>query len=109
MNYDVTVSYNYTGSLTKNNDVTLHYVKPEVLDLGRIKIESPQGQIVECYDIERCLCDIFKDKKKIYSEYIKYAFTEYYKVQKNNTFKLYQYAKKLNMEKEINEYLEVLL
>lgn len=107
--YDITVSYNYTGSLTKNNDVALHYVKPEVLNLGRIKIESPHGQIIECYDIERCLCDIFKDKKKIYSEYIKYAFTEYYKVQKNNTFKLYQYAKKLNIEKEINEYLEVLL
>ncbi|MEG0799074.1 MAG: type IV toxin-antitoxin system AbiEi family antitoxin domain-containing protein [Bacilli bacterium] len=109
MNYDVTVSYNYTGSLTKNDDVTLHYVKPEILDMGRIKIKSPQGQIIECYDIERCLCDIFKDKSKIYSEYIKYAFTEYYKIQKNNTFKLYQYAKKLNIEKEINEYLEVLL
>lgn len=109
LNYDITVSYNYAGSLTKKDAVTLHYVKKEILDLGRIKIQSLQGQEIDCYDVERCLCDIFKDRNKIYTEYLKYAFTEYYKNQKHDTFKLYQYAKKLNIEKEIHEYIEVLL
>jgi len=109
LTYDISVAYNYTGNLTKNNEVTLHYVKPEILDLGRITIKSPQGQMINCYNVERCLCDIFKDKNKIYTEYLKYAFIEYYKNQKHDTFKLYQYAKKLNIENEIHDYMEVLL
>ncbi len=108
LTYDLSVAYNYSGMLAKNKKVTLHYIKPELLDLGRISIESPigLGQLIDCYDVERCLCDIFKDK--IYKKHLKYVFTEYYKNQKHDPFKLYEYAKKLNIEKEIRDYMKIL-
>ena len=90
--YDITVKQNYGGNLIKNNEIT-----------------SPQGRTIKCYDIERSLCDLIKCKNKIYLEYLKYAFNEYYKIQKNNPQKLYEYAKKLNIYPKVKEFMEVFL
>ena len=109
MIYDITVTKKYYGVLDKDKKVLLHKVDKEILDLGRIKIKSPQGQYVDVYDIERCLCDCLKDKDMIASEYIKEAFNLYFKDMKKDTFKIMKYAKKLSIEKEIHDYLEVLL
>ena len=109
MEYDLTVKQNYSGPLADNNNVKLYYVNCENFELGLIKIKSPQGRIIKCYDVERCLCDLIKWKDKIYLEYLKYAFNEYYKVQKNDTKKLYEYAKKLNTYDKVKEFMEVFL
>ena len=107
--YDVTVKRNYGGRLQKDKKIKLHYVDSTLINLGKIKIKSPQGQDIYCYDAERCLCDIIKDKNKLYFEYIKYAFNQYYRKEKHDTFKLYQYAKKLGVEKQIHEFMETLM
>ena len=60
MIYDITVSKKYYGVLDKDREVFLHKDDKELLDLGRIKIKSPQGQEIDVYDIERCLCDCLK-------------------------------------------------
>lgn len=109
LEYDVTVKQNYSGSLMQNSKVKLYYVKDDVYELGLIEIKSPQGRKIRCYDVERCLCDLIKYKDKIYLEYLKYAFNEYYKVQKNDVKKLYEYAKKLNVYDKVKEFMEVFL
>lgn len=109
MEYDITVKQNYSGSLRNNNKVKLYYVSEENYELGLINITSPQGRTIQCYDVERCLCDLIKCKNKIYMEYLKYAFSEYYKVQKNDIKKLYEYAKKLNVYEKVKEFMEVFL
>ena len=109
MEYDITVKQNYSGSLSKNKKVKLYYVSNKYYDLGLIKIKSPQGRIIKCYDVERCLCDLIKCKDKVYLEYLKYAFTEYYKNQKNDTKKLYEYARKLNVYDKVKEFMEVFI
>lgn len=109
MIYDITVTKKYYGVLDNDKKVFLHKVNKELLDLGKIKIRSPQGQEVNAYDIERCLCDCLKDKEIIASEYIKEAFTIYFKKMKKDTFKIMKYSKKLGIEKEMHDYLEVLL
>lgn len=109
MIYDITVTKKYYGILDNDQKVLLHKVDKELLNLGKIKIKSPQGQEVNVYDIERCLCDCLKDKDTIASEYIKEAFSSYFKDIKKDTFKIMKYAKKLGIEKEMHDYLEVLL
>ncbi len=109
MEYDITVKQNYAGNLRKEKKVKLYYVSDEQYDLGLIQIKSPQGRIIKCYDAERCFCDLIKCKDKIYLEYLKYAFNEYYKVQKKDTKKLYEYAKKLNVYDKIKEFMEVFI
>lgn len=109
MIYDITVTKKYYGILDNDEKVLLHKVDRELLDLGKMKIKSPQGQVIDAYDIERCLCDCLKDKNTIASEYIKEAFNIYFKEMKKDTFKIIKYAKKLGIEKEMHDYLEVLL
>lgn len=109
MIYDITVSKKYYGVLEKDEKVFLHKVDKDLLDFGKIKIKSPQGQYIYVYDIERCLCDCLKDKEKITAEYLKNAFKIYFKNMKKDTFKIMKYAKKLGIEVEMRDYLEVLL
>lgn len=109
MIYDITVTKKYYGVLDNDQKVLLHKVDKELLNLGKMKIKSPQGQDIDVYDIERCLCDCLKDKNTIASEYIKEAFNIYFKEMKKDTFKIMKYAKKLGIEKEMHDYLEVLL
>lgn len=109
LEYDITVKRNYYGDLTNNNRVKLYYVNEDIFNLGLVEIKSPQGKIIRCYDVERCLCDLIKCKDKIYLEYLKYAFNEYYKIQKNDTKKLYEYAKKLNIYDKVKEFMDIFL
>lgn len=109
MIYDITVTKKYYGVLDNDQKVLLHKVDKELLNLGKMKIKSPQGQDIDVYDIERCLCDCLKDKNTIASEYIKEAFNIYFKEMKKDTFKIMKYAKKIGIEKEMHDYLEVLL
>ena len=109
MIYDITVTKKYYGVLDNDQKVLLHKVDKELLNLGKMRIKSPQGQDIDVYDIERCLCDCLKDKNTIASEYIKEAFNIYFKEMKKDTFKIMKYAKKLRIEKEMHDYLEVLL
>lgn len=108
--YHITVNRGYNGSLKKNNNVKLHFVKNEIFELGKIMIKSPQGQNVFCYDAERCICDLLKDKDNQDIETIKYAITEYLNNKnERNLPKLMEYAKKFNVEADISKYLEVLM
>lgn len=109
MIYDITVTKKYYGVLDNDSQVLLHKVDKELLNLGKVKIKSPQGQEIDVYDVERCLCDCLKDKNTIASEYIKQAFNIYFKDMKKDTFKIMKYSKKIGIEKEMHDYLEVLL
>ena len=109
--YDVTVPMRFNvESIRTNENIKLHYVKKELFDLGKIKVKSPQGQMVNCYDSERCICDLIKDKNKEDITLLKYAIKEYLgDKDRKDLIKLSNYAKELGVEKELRNYLEVLL
>lgn len=108
--YHITVNRDYNGSLKIHKNVKLHYVKKELFELGKITIQSPQGQNITCYDAERCICDLLKDKENQDVEIVKYAIVEYLSNKKDrNLPKLLEYSKKLNVEEEVSKYLEVLM
>ena len=108
--YHITVCRGYNGKLNHEGNVKLHFVKKEIFELGKIEIKSPQGQIITCYNAERCICDLLKNKDKEDVETVKYAITEYLRDKQNrNLPKLVEYSKRLNVENEVNRYLEVLM
>lgn len=107
--YNITVPRNYNGYLSKEKNVKLSYVKEELLNLGVIEIESPMGQKIKVYDLERTICDIVKFKNKIDPEVFSKALKQYTKSKEKNLNNLILYARKLNVEKEIRKYLEVML
>ena len=107
--YDVTVPYNYSGNLLKNKNVTLRYVKNDVFELGKIDIKTVNDLTVKCYDLERTICDIIKDKNHIDKEIYAKALKKYAKSKNKNIFKLVKYARILGVEKEVIEVMELLL
>lgn len=108
--YHITVNRGYNGSLKNYDNVKLHFVKHEIFEIGRITIKSPQGQNISCYNAERCICDLLRDKDNQDIETIKYAITEYlHNKNERDLPKLMDYAKKFNVEDDISKYLEVLM
>lgn len=107
--YNITVPRNYSGSLLKEKNVKLSYVKQELLDLGAVEIKSPMGQKIRVYDLERTICDIIKFKNKVEPEIFTKALKQYAKSKEKNLNNLVTYAKALNVEKEVRNYLEILL
>ena len=75
--------------------------------LGLIKIKSPQGADILCYDAERCVCDLIRNKDKtdiqVYSQVIRTYFDS--NVDKR---KVLNYSKLLKVENEVRLYMEIL-
>ena len=107
--YDITVHYNYSGNLLNNKHVSLRYVKDDIFNLGMIEIKTVNGLPIKCYDIERTLCDIIKDKNRMDKEIYTKALKAYAKSKNKDLLKLVKYAKKLGVEEEVVELMEVLL
>lgn len=106
--YDISVLNSYKGSLQKEPNVNLFYVKKDLLNLGVIDYKLDSGYIIRVYDIERTICDIIKNKKKLDQELTNKAIREYFYSNNRNTLKLYDYAKKLNIYDKVRNTFEVL-
>ena len=107
--YDITVPYNYSGNLLDNENVSLRYVKDDIFKLGMTDIKTINNLTVKCYDLERTLCDIIKDKNRMDKEIYSRGIKEYARNKNKDIFKLVKYAKKLNIEDEVVHLMEVLL
>ena len=105
--YDITINNGYNGSLQKEDDVNLFYTKRELLELGVINYKLDSGNIIRVYDLDKTICDIIKNKKKIDAEIYNKAIREYFYSKKKNTLKLYEYAKKMNIYNKVRDTFEV--
>lgn len=106
--YNISVPRNYGGNLLKRNDVKLFYVNNDILDLGVTIISSPSGHNIRVYNLERCICDIIKNKKDIDLEIFVKILKFYANCNTRNLNNLFEYAKKLKIEDEVRKYMEVL-
>lgn len=107
--FDLTVPVGYNGSLRIDNNIILHYVKKELFYLGLTSIESPFGSNLRVYDLERTICDIVKYRNHMDKEVFITALKRYSKSKEKDLNKLMKYAKKLNIDKKVFEYMGVLL
>ena len=72
-------------------------------------MKSPFGMQIWVYDVERTICDIIKNKNKIDAEIFSKALKNYIASKKKNINRLMKYARIMNIEKKVLEYMEVLL
>ena len=105
--YDITINSGYNGSLQKEDNVNLFYTKRELLELGVINYKLDSGNIIRVYDLDKTICDIIKNKKKIDAEIFNKAIREYFYSKKKNTLKLYEYAKKMDIYNKVRDTFEV--
>lgn len=103
--YDITVRKTYNSKHLKKHHV--FYVPDDIYELGLTETETPMGNIVRVYDIERCICDIIKSKNRMDSEFVKYSIREYIKRKDKDLIKLSKYAEKMSIKKEVMDFMEV--
>ena len=103
--YDITVRKTYNSKHLKNQDV--FYVSDDIYELGLTEVETPMGNKVRAYDIERCICDIIRSKNRMDSEFVKYSIREYIKIKDKDIIKLSKYADKMGIKKEVMDFIEV--
>lgn len=109
LQYEVTVPQGYNATKIKQQNVNVYTVKPEWYNIGIIEYFTPMNNTIKTYSAERTLCDIFKGTCKIEIQAKQYAVKEYLRRNNKNIPLLMEYAKTLKVEKQLKQYLEVLL
>ena len=105
---DITVPQGDNVSRIKRDyeNTRFHYCKKELWDLGIVDAVTPQGYEVKIYDLERCICDLIRDKKSVDTQIYTQAMKEYFST-KCNPRKIVKYARQFNIESKVRTYMEV--
>ena len=101
--YDITVKRSYNSNHLRKHNV--FYVDNDIYELGLTEVETPMGNKVKVYDIERCICDIIRSKNRMDSEHIKHSVREYVKRKDKDLVKLSLYAEKLGVKGVVMDFL----
>lgn len=96
-------------SASIKSECKVYYIKPELFDLGRTILQTPAGNNVQAYDLERTICDVIRSRNKVGTETFLAALKMYAASPKKNLNKLNTYAKQMRVDKVLRQYLEVLL
>lgn len=107
--YTFTIPSGYNTNLLKDKRYNFFYVKDELHKIGIEQLKTPYGNNILIYDKERTICDVIKNKSKLDISLVMSAVKLYIKSKDNNLIRLHEYAKLLNIENDIEKYLEVLL
>lgn len=103
--FDITVTQKYNNiKLQKHN---IFYVDDKLYNIGITEVETPQGNKVKAYDVEKCICDIIRSRKRMDLEHVKYAIREYLKRKDKNLNKLSEYAEKLGLKEEVMDFVSL--
>lgn len=105
LKYDIVVDANYHDESLKKD---YHVVKcnSNIINIGEIVYTSPSLKKVKIYDVERCICDLIKFKKRYDFKIIKEVINKYMRNEKNLD-KLYDYASKLRVIKELKRIISL--
>jgi predicted transcriptional regulator of viral defense system len=101
-NYTITVPYSYHTE-NVNNKCNVFYVNEEIYEIGLCEVETPDGNKVRSYDLERSICDIIRSKNRMDLEQVKKSIREYVKRKDKNISKLTEYSEKMGISNQVME------
>ena len=78
-------------------------------DVGIVTMNTPFGNPVPVYDMERTICDLIRSRSGIETQTFQDALKQYAKRKDKDLRKLMRYAQMFRVEKLLRQYLEVLL
>lgn len=106
--YTMTFPKGYNSPSLKQESIHIKRVVPENYSVGIIEAQSPCGNPIRVYNLERTLCDILRgsgsDIQIVGAAMKKYAVSK-----EKDIHKLMQYAEQLHVKPKVLRYMEVLL
>lgn len=106
--YTMTFPKGYHTSSLKDEYILIKRSVPDNYSFGIIEVESPCGNPIRIYDLERTLCDILRGNSSDI-QIINTAMKRYAASKEKNIHKLLQAAEKLHVKSKVQRYMEVLL
>lgn len=106
--YTMTFPKGYNAASLKQEDLIVKRVVPDNYEIGRIEIESPSGNPIHIYNLERTLCDILRGSGSDI-QVVGEAMKRYAVSKDKNIRKLMRYADQLRVKPKVLRYMEVLL
>jgi len=105
----VTVERGYNAKHLRDKGIVVHTVKTDWFELGLMEKVTFAGNSVRVYDMERCICDIIRNKNKMDIWVFQQAITSYFRSEEKSMYKLSEYAAILGVSDKVRQYTEVLL
>ncbi len=105
---DVTTKRNTNLSLYKEQ-INLYRVNQNILNLGKIKLATPYGNMVYAYNLERTVCDVINNKSNIDIETANKAIRNCIKSKQFNPNKMFEYAEKMKIYEKVKNYMEAII
>ena len=106
--YTMTFPKGYNALSLKQENLNVKRAMPEIYTLGIIEINSPSGNPIRVYDLEKTLCDIVRGGGSDI-QIVSNAMRRYAADRNKDIHKLMRYADKLRVKAKITQYMEVLL
>lgn len=100
---------NNVSTVKSSYELDFHFVSKDILNLGLTTTKTMLGNTIQIYDKERTICDLFSKSYNGDKFVINESLRTYLKLKDKDLTKLLKYAKKLGVDKELREKLEILL
>ena len=107
--YSITVKTGYNPASLQADGIKVYTIKKELHDVGIVTMNTPFGNPVPVYDMERTICDLIRSRSGIETQTFQDALKQYAKRKDKNLRNLMRYAQMFRVEKLLRQYLEVLL
>ena len=104
-NYKMTIPSHYNTRIITHEDNEFYYLKKNLCGYGMEYIESKYGNLIKVYSIDRTICDLIKDRKRIGEDRLMFLISKYLKYDKKDLKLLKEYAVVLGIEKELEKYI----
>ena len=105
----VTAKTGYNPSHLTKEGVKVYTVKADLFELGKTTQQTPYGNTVTTYNLERTICDIVRSRRTIDMQVYQDALKQYSRRRDKNLHQLMEYARLFRVNKILTPYLEVLL
>ncbi len=107
--HSITIYTGYNPSRLSNSGYKVYTVKKELLDVGKISVKTIFGNEIPLYDLERTMCDLFRNRNNCEIQDFNTAIKAYISKSDKDLNKLMKYAKLFKVDKIIRQYMEVLI
>lgn len=106
---EVAAPQSYHPSRNKMDSILIRRISSSAIyELGIKETKTMFGNVVRVYDEERTICDLIKYRDKYDAETFIKAIKLYIR-KKNDQAKLFEYAKKIGIEKRVYEVMEIVV
>jgi hypothetical protein len=102
--------YNPKGLKNAYPGIGMHWVSSELYPLGETTVKTPVGNTVRCYDAERSIADLIRQRKRdgADAQLVRDSVTGYFKRADKDLPKLAEMCEALGVRDELQVYLEVM-